>query len=91
MSKEEVNQEQEQEQEEPVSPTGQYFNSSVLSVSILAVLESKIPIDDSPTLTLLRDVFLPINPRFSSTMVYPLSLSPCINNDFHILAEFLHH
>ena len=24
---------------EPVSPTGQYFNSSVLSVSIIAVLE----------------------------------------------------
>ncbi|KAM7495101.1 hypothetical protein LguiB_029710 [Lonicera macranthoides] len=64
MSKEEVNQE-----EEPVSPTGQYFNSSVLSVSILAVLESQIPINDSPTLTLLRDVFLPINPRFSSIMV----------------------
>ncbi|GMI79795.1 hypothetical protein like AT3G49190 [Hibiscus trionum] len=54
---------------EPVSPTGQYFNSSVLSISVLAVLDSEIPIDDSPALTLLRDVFLPINPRFSSVMV----------------------
>ncbi|KAK2972609.1 hypothetical protein RJ640_029228 [Escallonia rubra] len=61
--------EQEEGSEEPVSPTGQYFNSSVLSVSVLAVLESEIPIDDSLTLTLLKDVFLPINPRFSSIMV----------------------
>ncbi|KAE9457678.1 hypothetical protein C3L33_10431, partial [Rhododendron williamsianum] len=55
--------------EMPVSPTGQYFNSSVLSLSILAVLETEIPIDDSPTMTLLKEVFLPINPRFSSIMV----------------------
>ncbi|RWR96235.1 O-acyltransferase WSD1 isoform X1 [Cinnamomum micranthum f. kanehirae] len=54
---------------EPVSPSGQYFNSAALSVSILAVLESAIPIDDSPTMTMLKDVFLPINPRFSSIMV----------------------
>ncbi|XP_058218752.1 wax ester synthase/diacylglycerol acyltransferase 4-like [Rhododendron vialii] len=59
----------EQEEEEPVSPTGQYFNSSVLSISVLGVLESQVPIDDSPTLSLLQDVFLPINPRFSSIMV----------------------
>ncbi|KAK1405303.1 O-acyltransferase WSD1 [Heracleum sosnowskyi] len=55
--------------EVPVSPTGQYFNSSVLSISVLSVLESEIPIDDSPTLALLKDLFLPINPRFSSIMV----------------------
>lgn len=54
---------------EPVSPTGQYLNSSVLSLSILGVLESEIPIDDSQTLSLLRDLFLPINSRFSSIMV----------------------
>lgn len=54
---------------EPVSPVGQYFNSSVLSISILGVLESEVPIDDSPTLPLLKDLFLPINPRFSSIMV----------------------
>lgn len=64
---------QEQEQDiiltEPVSPTGQYLKSSVLSLSIIAVLESEIPIDDSSTFSLLQDVFLPINPRFSSIMV----------------------
>lgn len=60
---------QEEEVGEPVSPTGQYFNSSVLSIAVLGVLESQVPIDDSPTLSLLQDVFLPINPRFSSIMV----------------------
>lgn len=58
------------ESSEPVSPTGQYFNSSVLSICVLAVLDSDIPIDDSPALALLKDVFLPINPRFCSLMVY---------------------
>ncbi|PIN14799.1 hypothetical protein CDL12_12573 [Handroanthus impetiginosus] len=57
------------EDDEPVSPTGQYFTSSVISVSVIAVLESEIPIDDSQTMVLLKDVFLPINPRFSSVMV----------------------
>lgn len=61
--------EEEEEDAQPVSPTGQYFNSSALSVSVLSVLESEIPIDDSPTLTLLKDLFLPINPRFSSVMM----------------------
>ncbi|GAB4859571.1 hypothetical protein Ancab_011039 [Ancistrocladus abbreviatus] len=54
---------------EPVSPTGQYFNSSVLSICILGILESQVPLDESPAIPLLRDVFLPINPRFSSIMV----------------------
>ncbi|KAL3323156.1 hypothetical protein AABB24_040323 [Solanum stoloniferum] len=53
----------------PVSPTGQYFTSSVMSISVICVLESEIPIDDSCTVTLLKDVFIPINPRFSSIMV----------------------
>ncbi|GAB4831990.1 hypothetical protein Ancab_006007 [Ancistrocladus abbreviatus] len=54
---------------EPVSPTGQYFSSSVLSVSILAILEFDAPIDESyPTIPFLQDAFLPINPRFSSIM-----------------------
>lgn len=60
---------------EPVSPTGQYFTSSVISVSVIGVLESEIPIDNSNTWSLLKDVFLPINPRFSSLMVLSLSLS----------------
>ncbi|CAH1433711.1 unnamed protein product [Lactuca virosa] len=54
---------------EPVSPTGQYFNSSVLSISILCILEFENPFDDSSRLALINDVFLPINPRFSSIMV----------------------
>ncbi|RVW46895.1 O-acyltransferase WSD1 [Vitis vinifera] len=58
-----------EEEDQPVSPTGQYFNSSVLQISIMSILELDIPIDDSPTLSLLKDVFLPINPRFSSLMV----------------------
>ena len=60
---------------EPVSPTGQYFNSSILSVSIISVLEFEIPINDQLlAMSLLEDVFLPINPRFSSIMVL-ISLS----------------
>lgn len=60
---------QEDAGEEPVSPSGQYFNSKTLSVCILAVLESEIPIDDSCAMDLLQNLFLPINPRFSSIMV----------------------
>ncbi|KAK7271784.1 hypothetical protein RJT34_27971 [Clitoria ternatea] len=59
----------EEEIEEPVSPTGQYLNSSSLCVYILGVLESEIPIDDRHTPSLLRHVFLPINTRFSSIMI----------------------
>ncbi|XVF66816.1 hypothetical protein PTKIN_Ptkin10aG0068000 [Pterospermum kingtungense] len=55
---------------EPVSPTAQYFNSSALSICILAVLDFEIPIaDDVSTFALLKNVFLPINPRFSSIMI----------------------
>ncbi|WOG91759.1 hypothetical protein DCAR_0311010 [Daucus carota subsp. sativus] len=56
---------------EPVSPTGQYLNSSVLSLSILSVLESETPIHDDHFryLSILRDDFLPVNSRFSSIMV----------------------
>ena len=70
-----LKQEEEEEVTEPVSPTGQYFNSSVLSVSILCILDFQVPIDDSPTMELLQNLFLPINPRFSSIMVHSLSLS----------------
>ncbi|KAJ1415392.1 O-acyltransferase, WSD1, N-terminal [Sesbania bispinosa] len=54
---------------EPVSPVGQYFNSSVLCIYIIGVLEFEVPLDDSLALPLLKDLFLPINPRFSSIMV----------------------
>ncbi|KAL2570654.1 hypothetical protein GLYMA_18G257900v4 [Glycine max] len=60
---------QKEEQAEPVSPVGQYFNSSVLCIYIIGVLEFEVPIDDLQTYALLKDVFLPINPRFSSIMV----------------------
>ncbi|XP_027926793.1 O-acyltransferase WSD1-like [Vigna unguiculata] len=60
---------QKEELAEPVSPVGQYFNSSVLCIYIIGVLEFEVPIDDLQTYALLQDVFLPINPRFSSIMV----------------------
>ncbi|KAL6286540.1 hypothetical protein ACE6H2_010930 [Prunus campanulata] len=59
---------------EPVSPTGQCLNSSVLSMSILGVLEFDIPINESKILSFLQDVFLHISPRFSSIMVFFSSL-----------------
>ncbi|KAI3981312.1 hypothetical protein MKX01_004576 [Papaver californicum] len=61
--------EQHEEETEPASPTGQYYNSKALCISILAVFESEIPFDDSSALHLLKSVFLPIHPRFSSIMV----------------------
>ncbi|PIN14798.1 hypothetical protein CDL12_12572 [Handroanthus impetiginosus] len=54
---------------EPMSPSSQYLKNSVLSLTILGVLESQMPIDDSMTMPLLKEVFLPINPRFSCIMV----------------------
>ncbi|KAF5181156.1 O-acyltransferase wsd1-like [Thalictrum thalictroides] len=57
---------------EPVSPTGQYINSSALSLSIIAILELEIPFDESLTFPFLQDLLLRINPgypRFSSIMV----------------------
>ncbi|CAA3028859.1 O-acyltransferase WSD1-like [Olea europaea subsp. europaea] len=54
---------------EPMSPSSQYLRSSVLSLTILGILESEVPIDDSLTMPLVKDVFLPINHRFSSIMV----------------------
>lgn len=61
---------------EPVSPIGQYLNSSVLSIHIIGVLEFDNPIDDASRLALyIIDVFLPINHRFSSIMVTFLLLN----------------
>ncbi|KAI9118758.1 hypothetical protein K1719_010203 [Acacia pycnantha] len=64
---------QEQEEEDgvvfPVSPMGQYFNSTVLCIYITSVLELQLPFDDSLALPLLQHLFLPISPRFSSIMV----------------------
>nr|KAJ0189967.1 hypothetical protein LSAT_V11C800443160 [Lactuca sativa] len=61
---------QDVEMSEPVSPTGQYFNTSVLSISLICILEFENPIDDASRLALhIIDDFLHINPRFSSIMV----------------------
>lgn len=59
----------EEEEAEAVSPMGQYFNSSELCIYIIGVLEFEIPLHDSQAMPLLRNVFLPINPRFSCIMV----------------------
>ncbi|RDX63999.1 O-acyltransferase WSD1 [Mucuna pruriens] len=58
-----------EEVQEPVSPPGQYFNSSVICSYVFGFLEMDVQIDDSETIPLIKDVFLPINPRFSSIMV----------------------
>lgn len=64
-----------EEVQQPVSPPGQYFNSSVICSYVFGFMELAVPIDDSHAIPLLKDVFLPINPRFSSIMVLSLSLS----------------
>ncbi|KAK1568125.1 hypothetical protein Q3G72_020929 [Acer saccharum] len=63
--------EEEGDQREPVSPTGQFLNSEALSLCILGVLELGVPIsiDESQVDSLAKEVFLPTNPRFSSIMV----------------------
>ncbi|KAL8133303.1 wax ester synthase/diacylglycerol acyltransferase 4-like [Apium graveolens] len=61
-------QQEEDEELTPVSPLGQYLNSSVLSLTLYAVLEFKVPVNDLP-ISLVSDHFLPISPRFSSIMV----------------------
>ncbi|KAF9663129.1 hypothetical protein SADUNF_Sadunf17G0006300 [Salix dunnii] len=59
-----------QEISEPVSPGGQFLSNSVLSLSIIAVMELEEPFDDALSIIpFLKDVFVPINPRFSSIMV----------------------
>ncbi|CAJ2642279.1 wax ester synthase/diacylglycerol acyltransferase 4-like [Trifolium pratense] len=59
-----------EEFEEPVSPHGQYFNSSVICSYSFVFMEFAIPIHDLQIIPLLKDNFLPaINPRFSSIMV----------------------
>ncbi|XP_009335177.2 wax ester synthase/diacylglycerol acyltransferase 11-like [Pyrus x bretschneideri] len=54
---------------EPVSPTAQYFTSSVLSVSNIGVMELENPLSESQAISLLKTLFLPISPRFSSIVV----------------------
>lgn len=58
-----------EEVEEPVSPHGQYFNSTVMCAYIFAFLEFDIPFDEPQLIPMIKDLFLPINPRLSSIMV----------------------
>ncbi|KAG9148773.1 hypothetical protein Leryth_027426 [Lithospermum erythrorhizon] len=53
----------------PASPGAQYLNSSALSLMVVAVMESEVPIDESLIVPHLKDVIMPLNPRFSSIMV----------------------
>ncbi|CAN1351348.1 Wax ester synthase/diacylglycerol acyltransferase 4 [Linum perenne] len=53
----------------PMTPTGEYMSNSILSLSIIAVLESEVPLDNFDPRSVLRDLFIPINHRFSSVMV----------------------
>ena len=59
----------EEEVLEPMSPSAQYLSSSALSLTILGVLETEDPINVDDNMSLVTDLFLPINPRFSSIMV----------------------
>ena len=65
--------EEEDELLEPVSPTAQCFNTSALSISVIAVVEFEIPIDEAKIMCYAKD-FIPLNPLFSSIMV--LSQTP---------------
>ncbi|KAA0031540.1 O-acyltransferase WSD1-like [Cucumis melo var. makuwa] len=59
--------EEEDELLEPVSPTAQCFNTSALSISVIAVVEFEIPIDEAKIMCYAKD-FIPLNPLFSSIM-----------------------
>ena len=54
---------------EPVSPIAQHMNSSVLSVSIIAVLEFEIAIDELKFMSFPNHL-IRLNPLFTSIMVH---------------------
>jgi len=62
---------------EPVSPSGRFFNTTLLCAYVFGFLESETPIELSQAKYLFQDVFLPLNPRFSSIMVLLLVLHFC--------------
>ncbi|XP_022147882.1 O-acyltransferase WSD1-like [Momordica charantia] len=53
----------------PMSPLSQYFNTSEMCVSVLGVLELESPISPPDAISIVTDVLLPANPRFTSIMV----------------------
>ncbi|XP_068643886.1 wax ester synthase/diacylglycerol acyltransferase 4-like [Aristolochia californica] len=61
--------EDEEEYIEPLSPNSGYIYTKELSLGVIVVFESEIPVNDSQTFVVLRELLLPINPRFSSILV----------------------
>ncbi|KAA0031532.1 O-acyltransferase WSD1-like [Cucumis melo var. makuwa] len=55
--------------QQPLSPIAEYLSSPMLSLSVLAILEFQVPIHTLDLAPNLRNLFLPINPRFSSILV----------------------
>lgn len=53
----------------PASPATEYLYTTVLSFRMLCVFETTVPIDDSETFKVIRELLLPLNPRFSSILV----------------------
>ncbi|KAJ4965513.1 hypothetical protein NE237_017362 [Protea cynaroides] len=53
----------------PLSPLSQYLNSSALSIPIIMVYELESPVEKSEMVVFLRDIFIPINDRFSSIII----------------------
>ncbi|KAI3937429.1 hypothetical protein MKW92_029490 [Papaver armeniacum] len=53
----------------PLSPLGSYINTEKLQFYIMGVLELENSFSESQTLDFLRDVFIPINTRFSSMIL----------------------
>lgn len=56
----------------PVSPNGQCLTTSAFTLTVLAVFEFQVPIHDLQTISMLETLFLPINYRFSSVLVFSL-------------------
>ncbi|PIA62558.1 hypothetical protein AQUCO_00200519v1 [Aquilegia coerulea] len=50
----------------PLSPASQSFNSPVISFTILSVMELETLLDEFETADIIRNLFLPLNARFSS-------------------------
>ncbi|KAF6162528.1 hypothetical protein GIB67_003074 [Kingdonia uniflora] len=54
---------------QPMSPSSQCINTSFLSLSIIAVVHSEIPIDESKVVESLKKYLLQVNSHFSSVVV----------------------
>lgn len=54
----------------PVSPNGQCLTTSAFTLTVVVVFEFQVPIHDLPTISMLETLFVPINRRFSSLLVF---------------------